>query len=138
MIEKLKTKTTEKDGGAFGIIIERRLATEEEMQEKINELVDAVNKLQEAFESIHPYLKYKDLNKRQAEPEYKNRNVKQAEKWMYCLCRFWNDGCDSYYGELVNIDTKVSSDAPFERDTGDWYQCCEPVKPDDDIIYKGE
>ena len=94
----------------------------------LNQLVDAVNGI----------LDYAPLEMAQkAEPEYKNRNVKQAEKWMYCLCRFWNDGCDSYYGELVNIDTKVSSDAPFERDTGDWYQCCEPVKPDDDIIYKG-
>lgn len=97
------------------------------IKQTVNQLVDAVNGI----------LDYAPLEMAmKAEPEYKNRNVKQAEKWMYCLCRFWNDGCDSYYGELVNIDTKVSSDAPFERDTGDWYQCCEPVKPDDDIIYK--
>lgn len=117
----------------LGIFTGEVSPTDMKLATKINELVDAVNELQAQVailqEHAHPTAK--------TEPEYKNRNVKQAEKWMYCLCRFWNDGCDSYYGELVNIDTKVSSDAPFERDTGDWYQCCEPVKPDDDIIYKG-
>lgn len=39
----------------------------DDLKYKINELVDAVNELQEAFESIHPYLKYKDLNKTPAD-----------------------------------------------------------------------
>ena len=38
------------------------------LAEKINELIDVVDNLQKAFESIHPYLKYKGLNKIQYDP----------------------------------------------------------------------
>lgn len=61
-------------------------------------------------------------------------------KWIGKLCRFWDDGptikIGTIYGILTGFD---DSDRPFERDNLDyWFKHCEPVLPDDDVIYKGE
>lgn len=53
------------------------------------------------------------------------------------MCKFWdNDDTQLWYGVLTKIDTDFgvgySCNGEYEYDT------CEPVKPDDDIIYKGE
>ena len=65
----------------------------------------------------------------------------EQRKWVGKICRFWNDDEsleDSTYGELVNIFDAPHEDCPFQCGYGEWYEHCEPVKPDDDIIYKGE
>lgn len=59
-------------------------------------------------------------------------------KWIGKLCRFWDDGptikIGTHYGILTGFD---DSDRPFERDNVDyWFKHCEPVRPDDDVIYK--
>ena len=88
---------------------------------KINELVDAVNELQK-----------KDTKK-----EPLDRYIKQR-KWVGKLCKFEGEN----YGILKEIgcsNTKqVWRDGAFRSSDGYWYDNCEPVKPDDDIIYKGE
>lgn len=95
---------------------------------KINELVDAVNGI----------LDYAPLEMAQkvepADPYAEQR------KWIGKICRFWNDDEsleDSMYGELVNIFDTPHVDCPFQCQYGEWYEHCEPVKPDDSIIYKG-
>lgn len=76
---------------------------------------------------------FKNLRKEPTDPYAEQR------KWIGKLCKFWNDDgiLDGVqYGELVNIwDT---DDCPFQCGNGEWWEYCEPVKPDDDIIYKGE
>jgi hypothetical protein len=68
----------------------------------------------------------------------KNVQDKFAEqrKWLEKLCWFWNDGCCDYIGILYSIHDL--DEIPFENDLGEKYQHCRPVKPDDDIIYRGE
>lgn len=130
MIEKLKPQITEKDGGAFGIIVERKFATGEELQDKINELIDAVNVLQAQVaileEHTHPT----------AKTEPADPHAKQQE-WVGKLCRFWdNDGDETCFSILEHID----KNSPYMYcASGDWwYKHCKPVNPDSDIIYKGE
>lgn len=67
-----------------------------------------------------------------------NMSDKFAEqrKWLNKLCWFWNDACSDYIGILFTIHDL--SELPFENDLGEKYQHCRPVKPDDEIIYKGE
>lgn len=60
----------------------------------------------------------------------------EQRKWIGKLCRFSDDRCVSTYISLLKqID---DDDTPFADDKGVFWQHCEPVKPDDDIIYKGD
>lgn len=113
-----------------------------EMHEKINELVDAVNKLDALLDLTNTAIQA--INK--TEPEHIADVSKtidpyaEQRKWIGKVCRFWNDDEsleDSMYGELVNIYDVPHEDNPFQCGYGEWYAYCEPVKPDDDIIYKG-
>ena len=87
----------------------------------VNSLVDAVNELQ---------------NKKDTKKEPLNRYIKQR-KWVGKLCKFEGEN----YGILKEIgcsNTKqVWRDGAFRSSDGYWYDFCEPVKPDDPIIYKG-
>lgn len=102
MIEKLKEQDLH-----LGYI-----EPEEVLLKKINELVDAVNELQEAFESIHPCLKYKDrLN------------------WIGRRCNFSND-CENWIEDMfVNIDrTDSEPEIPKYRAlNGKLYKYCKLV-----------
>ena len=60
----------------------------------------------------------------------------EQKRWLHKLCWFWNDACCDYIGVLYEIHDL--DETPFENDLGEKYQHCKPVKPDDDIIYKGE
>ena len=45
---------------------------------------------------------------------------------------------DWYDGETPAVNVQEETNGhPFENDLGEKYEHCEPVKPDDDIIYKG-
>lgn len=128
---------------------------------KINELCDIINTIQkereaEWFEiqewigileavrkSVNIHEKQIDELQMKLEPEKcetraENVQDKFAEqrKWRHKLCWFWNDGCADYIGILYGIHDL--DEIPFENDLGEKYQHCRPVKPDDDIIYKGE
>lgn len=167
MIEKLKPQTIEKDGGAFGIIVERKVATDEEMQEKINEVIDAVNELHEEAENnariradlanlIDTLVAENNIHEKQidelqmkVEPEKCKTPVDpyaEQRKWVGKLCHFWNktEYTDDIYGFLTDIvsTNKYKPEdnyfVPFKDEFGSFYEHCEPVKPDDDIIYKGE
>lgn len=131
---------------------------------KINELVDAVNDIQkereaERFEiqewigileavrkSVNIHEKQIDELQMKVEPEKcetRSENVQNPTKWLGKLCKFW-DGDEQIshlrWGILYSI-TPISP-LPFCCSLGDgktfYYEHCEPVKPDDDIIFKGE
>ena len=213
MIEKLQQT-------GRGFYDKPAMPTAIEFFNKINEVIDAVNALQESFESIHPRFNYKDklkwvgrrcnfsndcenwienifvnIDRTDSEPEipkYRASNgklykycelvtepepaenllelAKKAEKecrfnplqadretynaltsaknvpdrfaeqrkWIGKLCKF--DG--EHYGILKRISNpetrQVWKDGPFGSSDGNWYDSCEPVKPDDGLIYKGE
>ena len=116
---------------------------------KINELVDAVNELQKDYENVcvcigEQKLNYnpdttKGLSTLVEEPEPADPFSKQRG-WVGKLCKFWDE---ERIEEGLTIDTLKTVDTedkqqPFESISWGWWKYCEPVKPDDDIIYKGE
>lgn len=66
-------------------------------------------------------------------------------KWFGKLCRFWDGGASDddtqtmvrlTYGILTAITN--GDITPFECDNIYEFEHCEPVRPDDDVIYQGE
>lgn len=130
--------------------------------DKINELIDAVNTIQKEREAerfeiqeqigiLNAVCKSVKIHKKQidelqmkvesekCETPAKNVQDKFAEqrKWIGKLCRFRdNPVCEWEYGILEKFYEDTAY--PFLDTDGYEYVECEPVKPDDDIIYKGE
>lgn len=106
---------------------------------KINELIDVVNALVEE-NNIHE--KQIDELQMKLEPdkcETPADPYAEQRKWIGKLCWFWNNDNepDTCFGVLTGLFDEA--DRPFERSIGQQlYRYCEPVKPDDSIIYKGE
>ena len=103
---------------------------------KINELVDAVNKLDALLGLTNTALQ--ELKKVKAPDPYT-----EQRKWIGKLCWFWNKN-DKHCGILTSVfdNNKYGEDSqteeyPFQRDSIGCWQHCEPVKLDDDMIYKG-
>ena len=130
--------------------------TQADCIDKINELVDFANNLRKELDSkddeirawidivcgLREQVKKIDQNLNFAQPEVKeNAQDPYAEqrKWIGKMCRFW-DGEHIKFCDILGILTKINdmSHRPFEVNNGDKWEYCEPVKPDDDIIYKGE
>lgn len=150
---------------------------------KINELVDAVNELQEQYDNVCIWVGEQKLKTpAQNIPEpiklyvcadgsmYDNEDVAKSHaasifnplpagttttdqvyleqdpyaeqrKWIGKLCKFRDKYQDEVweYGTLEDVENVDSAiDSAFRSSDGYWYDICEPVKPDDDIIYKGE
>ena len=111
------------------------------LQKKINELVDAVNELQKHTDRLScaildlatPDGENKALKSIQAEPA---DPYAEQRKWIGKLCKFWDyDDEEKWFSKLEYIDK--NSPYPYCASGDWWYKHCEPVKPDDDIIYKG-
>lgn len=108
---------------------------------KINELVDAVNELQENQNTY--WTDIAELKKElQTRPENVQDRFAEQRKWVGKLCKFWfADAEHPTFGILDFVDAGPHPE-PFHTDCGEseqgWYPHCEPVKPDDDIIYRGE
>jgi len=121
---------------------------------KTNELVDAVNKLETMARNTNTVLKslveenniheqqidklqmMLEPHKCETRPENVQDPYAEQRKWIGKLCFFWNNKEDTCYAILGDIIEYT--DTPFEaKDYALWYEHCEPVKPDDDIIYKG-
>lgn len=107
-----------------------------ECLEKLNEVIDAVNAIQgDVKKPNSPWIHW--------ETPTKNMRDEYAEqrKWIGKVCKFW-DGKEEekVFGILTTIDSDcgLSDMCPYWNDTTkNWFEHCEPVKPDDDIIYKG-
>ena len=125
MIEKLKETYTE--------------TTRSKITQKINELVDAVNYHQKWLSEIQCHI---DTQPAENSTISKMENVDpyaEQRKWIGKLCRFWDVATDKgTYGVLTDIkdDRYVCPNGIFMCNRIR-YQHCEPVKPTDDIIYKG-
>ena len=104
------------------------------LNEKLNEVIDAVNEIMTwRFETDDDSDWHDDPKHREqpADPYAEQR------KWIGKLCRFWNfDGGKIDLGILKSIDERKHT-IPYLNDLDCSYAYCEPVKPDDDIIYKG-
>ena len=101
--------------------------------EKINEIIDAVNQMQAQVAILEEH----------AHPTAKTPVDPYAEqrKWVGKLCRFWDDDAfvtsnDWAFGILTSIDKGMQFQYCCNENCN--FKHCEPVKPDDDIIYKGE
>lgn len=128
---------------------------------KINEVIDAVNTIQkereaERFEiqewigileevrkSVNIHEKQIDELQMKLEPEKCETPVDpfaEQRKWIGKLCRFWDTNIgENVWGILGGIDFSENEKYPYWCDQlQEQYQNCEPVKPDDAIIYKGE
>lgn len=64
----------------------------------------------------------------------------EQRKWIGKLCMFWDEALDEkVWGILGGINYSENTKYPYWCDQlQEQYQCCEPVKLDDDIIYRGE
>lgn len=108
---------------------------------KLNELVDAVNVLQEHIKFLDERIKTKnfmiDIEKTNPVSKYIDPYAEQR-KWIGKLCRFWDDNYKTtkHFGILTRIDETAI--VRYEADNGFWYCACEPVKPYSEIIYNGE
>lgn len=102
---------------------------------KINELVEAVNKLQKDYDNVCVWVGEQKLK---TPVENVQDEFAEQRKWIGKLCKFWNfkDGAVDM-GILKAIDN-LKPAIPYINDIDCSYAYCEPVKPDDDIIYKGE
>lgn len=125
--------------------------------EKINELCDVINAIQkereaERFEiqewigileavrkSVNVHEKQIDELQMKLEPEKCESPVDpfaEQRSWIGKLCWVWDDDDnDRTFAKLIEI-IEDDGDRPFKCFTR--WKHCEPVKPDDDIIYKGE
>ncbi len=131
------------------------------IMEKINELVDAVNELQNMQVQVNDHelkistlidennIHDKQIDKLQmalesslpdgddAIQECINDPYAEQRRWIGKICKFRdNDEEKWHHGILKSIDD-TETDFPFwDSECYEWAMC-EPVKPDDDIIYKG-
>lgn len=89
----------------------------------LNQLVDVVNELQ-----------HDNSEKANCQENVPDLDIQLF--WIGHLCRFWDyDKIESTYAILDDIN--VWCEHPYRKSNGNQYKHCEPVKPDDDIIYKG-
>lgn len=145
MIEKLDRRLRQERDSGFTISEPVSIG---EMQEKLNELVDAVNNQQIQLNNHECRLLdlQNQINEHDQEIDdcaaiSKMENVQdkfaEQRKWIGKLCRFWNfkDGAIDI-GILKAVDN-LKPTIPYVNDLDCSYAFCEPVKPDDDIIYKG-
>lgn len=126
MIEKLKKQNT------WG-----------ECLEKINDIIDIVNKHEDIIRQIGEWGSSKgeclwcenltavNLDKRYVE----------QHQWIGKLCKFWDDDAfvtskDWALGILTSIDKGMQFQYCCNENCN--FKHCEPVKPDDNIIYRGE
>ena len=96
------------------------------VQDKINEIIDIINAITIDVDGT----KCIDGSKAPADP------YAEQCKWIGKLCKFWDyDDEEKWFSMLEYIDK--NSPYPYCASGDWWYKHCEPVKPDDDIIYKG-
>lgn len=143
MIEKLKTPKHINWDDTPEAMLERHWIISD-AYEKINELVDVVNgildyaPLEMAMKAEPEKCETRAENV-QSDTESRLENVPDLDiqlSWIGHLCRFWDyDKIESTYAILDDIN--VWCEHPYRKSNGNQYKHCEPVKPDDNIIFKG-
>lgn len=114
--------------------------TRERVCDKINELVAAVNELtncvgQLGVEFTNPTPPENVRPDVESRPENMQDPFVEQRKWIGKLCKFWDyEDEEKWFSTLEHIDK--NSPYPYCASGDWWYKHCEPVKPDDDIVYK--
>ena len=109
------------------------------LMRKINELVDAVNKLQKDYDNVCVWVGEQKLK---TPVENVQDEFAEQRKWIGKLCKFWDDEDEGYVYEILIDIEDDGSDYPYKMtddDSENWtisYKHCEPVS--EDLIYKGE
>lgn len=117
MIEKIQVTRSDND-----------LATKTlEAINKINELIDVVNELQTKVNKLASNINF-------VQPEVKDKFAEQR-KWIGKVCRFFDSDKDD---ARIGVLSAIQNGMYFIKHTSTAYDYCEPVKPNDDVIYKGE
>ena len=105
---------------------------------KLNLLIDAVNSMQNLWLEVATMKKM--ILELQTHVENEKDEFAEQRKWIGKVCKFWNDNDEPenyVYGVLCNIFDRYHEGCSFQCGNGEWYEYCQPVKPDDDRIYKG-
>lgn len=98
---------------------------------KINEIIDELNHILEERESGIKVYEEVMPNMKPADPFAEQR------KWIGKLCRFWQHDIENAVYDILE-EINENKEEPFCPRDWHSFRYCEPVKPDDDIIYKGE
>lgn len=61
----------------------------------------------------------------------------EHKQWIGKLCWFWDGKQNNRHFIRILKYIDLMSNRPYVDDNSTAWQHCEPVKPDDDIIYKG-
>ena len=119
----------------IGILSGTATKTELFLADKINEIVDVVNELQNMQVQVNDHeIRLTALD----DPTgiTPTDPYEEQRKWIGKLCWIWDDDDDERtFAKLTEI-IEDDDDRPFKCFTR--WKHCEPVKPDDDIIFKGE
>ena len=112
---------------------------------KVNELIDVVNKQQDIIRQIGEWGSKKGEilwceTLTEFNPKKPSNPYAEQRKWIGKVCRFWFDNPnDTLLDYLDKIQIGKNGAVQYlSKESGDWFPHCEPVKPDDDIIYKKE
>ena len=114
------------------------------IRKKINEIIDAVNELQLAKDVMFNRLDMLNnamCDMRIAAENGKSSKIEQdpyaEQRWVGCLCKLWTGDGLVRYGILRGVAlNRKKTKYPYQA-LSTSFEHCEPVKPDDDIIYKG-
>ena len=120
------------------------------IKQTVNQLVDAVNELQEMCKSCDNQigilaeqiakLQHDNSEKTNCQENVQDKFAEQR-KWIGKLCKFWDDEDEGYVYEILIDIEDDGSDYPYKMtdvDSENWtmsYKHCEPVS--EDLIYKG-
>lgn len=110
-----------------------------EIMDKLNEVIDVTNRHEDIIKQIGEWgsskgecLWCETLIKVNLDDPYA-----EQRKWIGKVCKFW-DNLDNNYSLALLVKIIEKEPMPFEDYRGNQWHHCEPVKPDDDIIYRGE
>lgn len=99
--------------------------------------IDELQKHEEQHLDLLTELNEMRLHQNKTPAENVQDKFAQYRDWAGKLCRFWNKNKDrAIYDILEEVIADWSYQFKTKRDY--IFDHCEPVKPDDDIIYKGE
>jgi hypothetical protein len=114
-------------------VLVQSVATTNCITHKINELVDAVNEQQQQLNNHMCRLVALEHTEEPAEELVVP--CEEHIEWIGKLCKFWDFAEFPVYGILDDANIG-NSGYPYKIKNGTFYQNCEPVSPEDDIIYK--
>ncbi len=107
--------------------------------DKINDLIDAINHHEDIIRQIGEWGSSKgECLWCENITDFANKDLcAEQKKWVGKLCRFWYS--NEKYADLGILQAITPANTPnkyLKKDSYKWYSNCEPVLPDDDIIYK--